>query len=402
MKYNKLNIVFICIMCLVFIANCALFSFYKLVNREVNYNNKADLNARIIILHNPVFDGDEVHYYGMNNGVISVKTSDALKITYNKDEFLKLDYKNKHIVRIDENYTNYKSPGRMLDIGNNIVYLYPNYDGFTPEVVMGRELKEDNEIICPKIMNLNGNSVRSYYKTFKGELTNMEDYLNKDLTFTYEADDKVTKTFTLVGLYDPVTSNNFDKCYITENANSFNEESDNKKESTSLAIFVDKFENTKKIRQDLNENGIFYEHHYDELYNALSLKMLILLLTLISIVVFVVIIIIYYNLYLTKSNQRFMLYKALGYNKKQIIKVFEKEIGRLLLMSLIYAFFIIFGLNIAAYIYVHQFAYFYHFNMLFAYIETLLFLLIYYIVAKLVIRMQINLKYDDLVLRNYE
>ena len=315
-KISK-KIIFILIIIVLFLLIFIPFTFYKTYKSAVNNMLYTDFSLRIINIEE-----------GYDIANLNLET-------------------NKHVIKILNNFSYYYKEGYQDKNNEKRLTFIPAYSNFIPKITSGKNIENDNEIICPSKL-----SFGVFDEENINNLIDMQEQLNKTLNFTFykliyhEDTDKTeeipyTYSFKLVGLYDAGDTYTYDTCYLTEKSHShiINETKpyNDQEYAKTTAIFVDKYENVKEITDILDKNSIKYQiSTLDTEFLTILLKSSIILIIL-FICFSIIILNIYLNIILLEKRRNFALLKALGFQEKDIRKILLSCIFELLLQSLFYA-----------------------------------------------------------------
>ena len=239
------------------------------------------------------------------------------------------------------------------DIENKQIYLQAVPNENEIPIVAGKKLSEyhvdDNAIICPNIMRWTESD-----GNFNVDNTiNMKQYLNKELEVNYA--NKLPYKFKVVGLYDTYSTYSYGGvCYTSyetlevatnkyydnnpeEYKKRIDYEIEQKDYYENIYIMVDDVKNVQKVNKFLENNHYFQEGAITEI-NTESVENIIKICSQITIVLYIIIaIIIVVTLIqniLRKENENFIYY-AVGYRKKDIIKIIFVENSIFILIGFI-------------------------------------------------------------------
>ena len=242
------------------------------------------------------------------------------------------------------NYMNVK-----LDIISNNelgLNIKPATNTFSPTIIMGRKLKDFDEMICPLYLGK-----VSEPKT-REHLISMKKYLNKYVNISYnsyEIDDirspKVNKSFNktikIVGLYDNVlSSESYNECYmlseelikmVDESQDVYTENflKDNVVQNTGVFtnVILDDVENLGVVRLELEEKGYvttegasFDTSFFNKLKN-ISYTGLIIVLALLLFVF-----LIFISSVVKNTKNSIALYKLFGFREKDLIFIMSFQV----------------------------------------------------------------------------
>lgn len=318
--------IFIVVITIVLLLIFIPFTFYKTYKMAVNDILNSQYEFRII----NIYDENEIK-----------KLSPALrKELTTKKEVIKI---------FDRRQKRSSVQGYIYDLNkNDFMDINPAIEKFTPQIIEGNSLKDTNDIICPNNM-----AFGVFSDMNKNDLTNMSDYLGKNIIVTVPKlmyNNETGKTyydyykykFKLVGLYDPSLLYSYSSCYIKEDRllsiaeETFPYNINEYEEITS--IYISNYRDVKNVTNFLDQNGISYQVPYMELGFLDFTLILSLVSTIILTIISLFILNIYFKLFLKEKTPQIALYKALGYNKQEIQKIVFYSMLEMLLQSLIISF----------------------------------------------------------------
>lgn len=318
--------IFIVVITIVLLLIFIPFTFYKTYKMAVNDILNSQYEFRII----NIYDENEIK-----------KLSPALrKELTTKKEVIKI---------FDRRQKRSSVQGYIYDLNkNDFMDINPAIEKFTPQIIEGNSLKDTNDIICPNNM-----AFGVFSDMNKNDLTNMSDYLGKNIIVTVPKlmyNNETGKTyydyykykFKLVGLYDPSLLYSYSSCYINEDRllsiaeETFPYNINEYEEITS--IYISNYRDVKNVTNFLDQNGISYQVPYMELGFLDFTLILSLVSTIILTIISLFILNIYFKLFLKEKTPQIALYKALGYNKQEIQKIVFYSMLEMLLQSLIISF----------------------------------------------------------------
>lgn len=321
--------IFIVVITIVLLLIFIPFTFYKTYKMAVNDILNSQYEFRII----NIYDENEIK-----------KLSPALrKELTTKKEVIKI---------FDRRQKRSSVQGYIYDLNkNDFMDINPAIEKFTPQIIEGNSLKDTNDIICPNNM-----AFGVFSDMNKNDLTNMSDYLGKNIIVTVPKlmyNNETGKTyydyykykFKLVGLYDPSLLYSYSSCYINEDRllsiaeETFPYNINEYEEITS--IYISNYRDVKNVTNFLDQNGISYQVPYMELGFLDFTLILSLVSTIILTIISLFILNIYFKLFLKEKIPQIALYKALGYNKQEIQKIVFYSMLEMLLQSLIISFIIL-------------------------------------------------------------
>ena len=254
------------------------------------------------------------------------------------------------------------------EISNASISAYANYSELNYKITNGRDIINENEIVCPS----------KFYPNIlhdSKDIINLNEYLGKKINVSYskkyfpiQGESKILKTykesFILVGTYDiEDLLTDLDTCFISANVvKTINEkvtpvyEDKNIEEKTKydmdIVILVDKYENIDKVLSKIQKLGYTAQKQYEidlELYLLFKeiLKYVCLGISIVSIII----VYLFIKNILNECKDNIKLFKLIGYNNKKIKSIFILEYLILTLVAFILHIFIIpfiykFALNI--------------------------------------------------------
>lgn len=254
------------------------------------------------------------------------------------------------------------------EISNASISAYANYSELNYKITNGRDIINENEIVCPS----------KFYPNILHEskdIINLNEYLGKKINVSYskkyfpiQGESKILKTykesFILVGTYDiEDLLTDLDTCFISANVvKTINEkvtpvyEDKNIEEKTKsdmdIVILVNKYENIDKVLSKIQKLGYTAQKQYEidlELYLLFKeiLKYVCLGISIVSIII----VYLFIKNILNECKDNIKLFKLIGYNNKKIKSIFILEYLILTLVAFILHIFIIpfiykFALNI--------------------------------------------------------
>ena len=254
------------------------------------------------------------------------------------------------------------------EISNASISAYANYSELNYKITNGRDIINENEIVCPS----------KFYPNIlhdSKDIINLNEYLGKKINVSYskkyfpiQGESKILKTykesFILVGTYDiEDLLTDLDTCFISANVvKTINEkvtpvyEDKNIEEKTKsdmdIVILVDKYENIDKVLSKIQKLGYTAQKQYEidlELYLLFKeiLKYVCLGISIVSIII----VYLFIKYILNECKDNIKLFKLIGYNNKKIKSIFILEYLILTLVAFILHIFIIpfiykFALNI--------------------------------------------------------
>lgn len=254
------------------------------------------------------------------------------------------------------------------EIPNASISAYANYSELNYKITNGRDIIDENEIVCPS----------KFYPNIlhdSKDIINLNEYLGKKINVSYskkyfpiQGESKILKTykesFILVGTYDiEDLLTDLDTCFISANVvKTINEkvtpvyEDKNIEEKTKsdmdIVILVDKYENIDKVLSKIQKLGYTAQRQYEiDLEIYLLFKEILKYVCLGISIVSIIIVYLFIKNILNECKDNIKLFKLIGYNNKKIKSIFILEYLILTLVAFILHIFIIpfiykFALNI--------------------------------------------------------
>lgn len=324
--------IFIIVITIIFLLILIPFTIYGVFTNEVSFLNENDTDLKIIGIYK---DEDK---------------------TLGNQYYIDIIKNNEHVVYIDDGS---RFLYGYLDKNNR----YSDYDfekaidGLVPKVTKGKNIQNENEIICPEYFT--SDIVASGVKT--SELINMKDSIGKEIKLTFFQDKskndsaQITKSLTLVGTFDGDKIGNYDTCYMEISTfKEIDEITKTLNDSTYipfLDVYVDSRKNIDEVNDYLLSQGLnsSVTSSIDDSFilNILFLSVIILIFVIIG---SVIILFSYFKRYYKEEYKNIALLKALGYTNKDISKIILLEsiflIGIGLIISVILFILISWGFNI--------------------------------------------------------
>ena len=336
-------------------------------------------------------------FYNTYNWAASViiNFDDTLRVIEVNDTqaFSKLDLSSqKHIVKYLEDYTLYHCKhGYIYELNDKYsIDLYPSFKYFEqPKAVKGSNLKSEYDLVCP---------LRMAFGAFDDEnindFTDMSKYLNKELEFTFykevgfdeEKQEDILEPykykFKLVGLYDASASYSYNRCYIKEDT--LNDIAtatypyNPLKYAQITALYIDDYKNIAEVDKFLTDNNI--DHFVPSLdIDFLDVVLKSSFILIILFIVFSIILIInYLNIFIKEREHNLALYKALGFDVKDIKTIMFFSVLELLIYSLLIALIITFIIKYALLFVLRNNVTYYGMKIPISYLPVCIFILIHF------------------------
>ena len=335
LKSIKSNVLWFIILCLFFLIFNVLFTVRNtLISFVDNYINN-DITERFI----------------------NVETS------INETKKVKEEIENLNISHISHVFLSNSDTKESFDITNDkdikgTITLYGLYPSINVEVINGRKILNDDEMIC------SDNFYAGYYDNkSSSELYDMRKYLDTDFKFhtekmlltndfnhhTLEEKDYSLK---LVGLYNQKSNlMGYDVCYTNQNTfeklNNMNklsyESADTKskyyqymgyEDKEDLIVLVDNYKVRNEVLNILKDKGynakIVYEYDREYLNN---MCLIIKIMTIILTVGFVIIMLIFITRTIRNDMATIALYKIIGFKNREVSKIFFLQYALLSVVS---------------------------------------------------------------------
>ena len=291
-------------------------------------------------------------YFVLNQDQVNGEITDLGKIVEDLRKFPHIvhSYNQQYTqvsVNIDEVYP---------DSQEYLTYIRTVTDTFSPNIVEGRKVENEDEIICPRYLQKNFDATKT------SETIDMTEYLNKELTISYvklhftdvfEADieKEYTKKVKLVGIYDNILSlQTYRECYMLEDvvreifieteptySEEFLEDNQVWTNGTATEVIVDKVENMELVKEELTEAGYYVSDpalsfRYDVI-NRVNYTAIIGFIVLLYIIL--IVFNIYVSIFIRKNKNLVALFKTFGYSKRNISIIFLLQILSYLIISFI-------------------------------------------------------------------
>lgn len=302
-------------MILAFFVIILMFSFKKSMNSYIYNGLKKDLSYRML--------------YVDQNGTDDEKTTidNLKKVEHVEDAFLN-DYYLTILYLKQINNENYK---------NNSFYLIGINEKNTPEIVNGRNIKEDNEIICPIDFYPNSD-IDNLRKIKKSSLINTNKIIDATIKVVHNIYDKdfnataTEKNLKVVGTYKNNPSYiDENVCYGTHNIiQKIYDESyrniDSSDVYSSINVLVDDISNVESVTSDLtnlNYNVGKVVSLNNTIINAVNIGTYIISLFVLLVGIIIIIFINKNNM--SQKEKNISVLRCLGYSKKTIKKILYIE-----------------------------------------------------------------------------
>ena len=322
------KVVYTVIMVLLFLLLIIPFSIFKTYDNELKRLEKEDDMLKIII-YSPK---DENEYKLIEE-----------KIENSKHFIKKKDYTRKNIL------------GTFNELSEKEnIYLSPLI--YEKDITFGKNLKNDNEIICSSLLKPN------YFEDTKTkDLIDMKKYVGKTLNFTTtkivfdkEINDYkaiyFTYKFKLTGLiYDYSNSN----CYITETKfdEIVNETFPARPMEGEIAIYTTSNEGAKTIAKIFDSNNMFYNLSEVDTNFIYLIRNISLILSIIFFILLLIMFNIYIKVFIKEKEKTLNLYNFLGYSKNDLNKIVLFSFYEIVAFSLMITLLICFIIKICFSIY---------------------------------------------------
>lgn len=227
---------------------------------------------------------------------------------------------------------------------------------YEKDITFGKNLKNDNEIICSSLLKPN------YFEDTKTkDLIDMKKYVGKTLNFTTtkivfdkEINDYkaiyFTYKFKLTGLiYDYSNSN----CYITETKfdEIVNETFPARPMEGEIAIYTTSNEGAKTIAKIFDSNNMFYNLSEVDTNFIYFIRNISFILSIIFFILLLIMFNIYIKVFIKEKEKTLNLYNFLGYSKNDLNKIVLFSFYEIVAFSLMITLLICFIIKICFSIY---------------------------------------------------
>lgn len=211
----------------------------------------------------------------------------------------------------------------LLEINSSMLgkfKIIPLLKDDMPALLIGDYPKKNNEILLP------------FYTIINNRKINLEDYINKEITFTLNNENEVRLIIT--GIFE-VTDSPFVAYYNLKNINTLLEINDNNT-TENIRVIIDNYKNVDKVVKKIgSESNLNNTSRLEEVQTYKALFNLALLITVIIIFFITIILIIFSSiLYHETKNDRFIQF-ALGYNNNLLTKNYINYLLKIILISFI-------------------------------------------------------------------
>ena len=229
-----------------------------------------------------------------------------------------------------------------LDVKNASISAYGNYSELNYKVTNGRDILNANEIVCSS----------KFYPNIlhdPNDIINLNDYIGKKINISYSkryfpksGDTKILETYneqyTLVGTYNiDELLNDLYVCFINNNeVIKINDlvkpvyedkvAEENSIKMKNIILLVDKYENVDNVLQKISNLGYDAQKKYEldtEIYD-LSHKILKYVTSIITIISLFIVYLFIKNI-INENKSNIKLYRLIGYDNKNIKKIFIIE-----------------------------------------------------------------------------
>ena len=288
-----------------------------------------------------------------------------VEASINETKKVKEEIENLNINHISHVFLSNSDTKESFDITNDddikgTITLYGMYPSINAEVIKGREILNDDEIIC------SDSFYAGYYDNkSSSELYDMSKYLDTDFKlhtekilltndFTHQTIEERDYYLKLVGLYNQKSNlMGYDVCYTNQNTfeklnnmNKLSYESDDTKnkyyqymgyeDKEDLIVLVDDYKVRNDVLNILEDKGynakIVYEYDMKYLNN---MCLIVKIMTIILTVSFVLIMLIFITRTIRKDMVTIALYKIIGFKNKEVSKIFFYQYTILSVVSFI-------------------------------------------------------------------
>lgn len=324
------RIVYTVIMILLFLLLIIPFSIFKTYDNELKRFEKENDSSKIVSF----FYSEKEKYEKIKNKVEESKY------------FIK-----------EKDYTIPLKSGSFEEISgiyDDDTYINPYI--YEKDITFGKNLKNDNEIICSSLLKPN------YFEDTKTkDLIDMKKYVGKTLNFTTtkivfdkEINDYkaiyFTYKFKLTGLiYDYSNSN----CYITETKfdEIVNETFPARPMEGEIAIYTTSNEGAKTIAKIFDSNNMFYNLSEVDTNFIYFIRNISFILSIIFFILLLIMFNIYIKVFIKEKEKTLNLYNFLGYSKNDLNKIVLFSFYEIVAFSLMITLLICFIIKICFSIY---------------------------------------------------
>ena len=306
------QLLFVVVLFIIFVMIIVPFSYYKSMDYSIDLTEALQLDFRTVLLDLSTTEEQYEKLYEMQE-----KYDFILKVS---DEQLSMH--------------SYGSIIEGFEKKDAEISLMSAIDGFSPDksmVTSGRLPEAENEMICPDNF-FSGN----FMDLRISDGVNMKDYIGKTLKTKFYVgkeyepnEEKQYKDFEykVVGTYDADLIFSFDTCYLYEKSYDENiaETVQYKENDLGGYMFFRSLNDKDKVTKLLDDLDIKYFITYADLEFLTITLFLSVIATIILVIVGTIIILVYVNTYVKDNYKSLTLYKALGYDKRDIAKVMFLE-----------------------------------------------------------------------------
>ena len=264
--------------------------------------------------------------------VSNTKTVEIYDVTDDDIEYLK-KYKNDNVVKID--YSHDWVSGFINFEKYENIHILETIDKHTPNVINGKEKLSDFEMLCPTNIAYGLFDDLTYgelIETKLGDVYKLEfiKYLDDDNYKKYEHE------FKIVSQFNPTENHEYNSCYVNSNTYEIvKSEQFNDNYNYDVYIYAKDRESALQISSELALQGMYTNVPTpDTEFMGIILDFGIVLTIFISVASFIAISIYFYS-YFKSEYKRLALYKALGYNYKEITEMMVAEINVLIIIAFI-------------------------------------------------------------------
>lgn len=273
------------------------------------------------------------------NSLSEAKIVEIYNVKLEDIDYIK-NYQNDNIIKID--YSHMWLNGYLSEYEDSIsINLLETIDMHTPQVINGKKELLDYEMLCPQYIaygnfddmvydDLNDTKIGDEYElTFYKELKKNEDEMKLE---------KFNYSFKIASQFDPTENYAYNSCYV--NTNTYNKIKNDiaNGDANNIYIYTKNHESAVSIASELSSKTIEAVATIpDTEFMKPILEFGIILIIFISVASFIAITIYFYS-YFKSEYKRLALYKALGYNYKEITKIMVFEVNILIVISFIIGF----------------------------------------------------------------
>ena len=279
------------------------------------------------------------------NGDFEFRLIGVMTNNYNNQE-LKENLEKMNIKHVTNVFKDSNAFYQLVNFGDDSfskIDLYGNYKGINYTIDSGREIKNDNEMICSsKFYPGNWTEVHN-----DDDFVNMKEHLNEEFKISFDKyyiidnnNRELIKSYEyklkLVGTFDVNKDlTGYDVCYVSthffekiseENTSIYKDEEAINEFENQVFVLVDKYKNIDSVTKKLTDSG-----YQTQLYAELDLsffttvEFVINIITIIITIISIVCVYLFIKNILEENCKNIALYKLLGYNDKNINLIFSSQ-----------------------------------------------------------------------------